>query len=386
MTSSPRPQPHTKDMLAIAPATRMVIRLRILPYPAWSAELQIDGTRSGGRGSRPTSRIAGRGIAPVRGSGRRGLELRSWRTDSDGGVSGSAYRAWAETNGREGSDLKSVTSPGRQAVGGAADAVLGTAMDASVDHRRANVTMAEQALYGACVVTGIEHMTGERMPESAAGGGLREAGPQDGDPDGALDDGLVKVMAVTPARDRMAVGPGGGEDPLPGPFAGSRRIGAVRAIRQVDPTGAAGDVHFVEPPSKVELSREVGLGARGEDRHAALGSRSAADRDRVAREIDVFDPQAAALDETQAGSVEKRGHEPGGAVHLVEEGLNLTRREHEGKRPGYSWPIGKISCVLAPESGNVIFGLLGVRLSPCPYEHHSRPGRRISSCAARSRP
>src|SRR5437016_2499145 len=134
------------------------------------------------------------------------------------------------------------------------------------------------------------------MPESAAGGGLREAGPQDGDPDGALDDGLVKVMAVTPARDRMAVGPGGGEDPLPGPFAGSRRIGAVRAIGQVDPTGAAGDVHFVEPPSKVELSREVGLGARGEDRHAALGSRSAADRDRVAREIDVFDPQAAALE------------------------------------------------------------------------------------------
>jgi hypothetical protein len=68
--------------------------------------------------------------------------------------------------------------------------------DVSVDHRRGHVAVTQQLLHRADIVTVLQQVGGERVPQAVAGDPLRETGIRRGQLDGALDDGLVEVVAT----------------------------------------------------------------------------------------------------------------------------------------------------------------------------------------------
>jgi hypothetical protein len=55
-------------------------------------------------------------------------------------------------------------------------------------------------------------------------------------------------------------------------------------------------------------------------------------------EIEVFDPQLSAFQQTQTGTVEQAGHKLWNPAHLCESGLRLLSREHDRKTAGTPWP------------------------------------------------
>lgn len=67
-------------------------------------------------------------------------------------------------------------------VGGAADAGVAAVEDVRVDHRGADVGVAQELLNGADVGAVLEEVRGEGMPEGVTGGVLGKARLADGQP------------------------------------------------------------------------------------------------------------------------------------------------------------------------------------------------------------
>src|SRR5580765_3039580 len=81
-------------------------------------------------------------------------------------------------------------------VGGASDAGRPLVEDMGVDLRRADVAVAEELLHRADVAAGLEQVRGEGMPQGVARGGLWDFGAPDSVLHGALEHGLVEVVAA----------------------------------------------------------------------------------------------------------------------------------------------------------------------------------------------
>ena len=75
-----------------------------------------------------------------------------------------------------------------------------------VDHRGAHILVAEQLLNGAYVITTLQQMCGEGMPQSVATCLLGDSCPSPSFPHGALDQRLVQMMAAMFARLAIAYG------------------------------------------------------------------------------------------------------------------------------------------------------------------------------------
>src|SRR5690606_11346643 len=103
------------------------------------------------------------------------------------------------------------------------------------DHRRRDVLVAEQGLDRADVAAVFEQVGREGVAEAVTGGALRDAGGEDRAADGALQDGLVEVMAAELAGDAIAVEAGRGEDPLPGPIAAGGGELSRQGVGELDP-------------------------------------------------------------------------------------------------------------------------------------------------------
>ena len=84
----------------------------------------------------------------------------------------------------------------------------------------------------------FEEVRRGRVTERVGGGSLGDPGTARGILHDALEHGLVKVMSAPLARLAVAVGPRGGEQPLPDPFAAG--IGILPGERggQFDPAGS----------------------------------------------------------------------------------------------------------------------------------------------------
>ena len=83
------------------------------------------------------------------------------------------------------------------------DAAAPAIEDMGVDHRRADILVAEQLLDGANVIARLQEMCGERVAECVRGGGLVDTGISDGLCNGPLDGLLVDVMAAGSGRSRI---------------------------------------------------------------------------------------------------------------------------------------------------------------------------------------
>ena len=116
-----------------------------------------------------------------------------------------------------------------------------------VDHRRADVPVAQQLLDGANVVAVLPQVGGERVPEGVARGGLGDPGAADRLLHRPLKDGFVEMVTATLAGDAVHVDARGREDPLPSPGSARVRVLAEERAGQLDPAGAVPEVVFVLP-------------------------------------------------------------------------------------------------------------------------------------------
>ena len=124
--------------------------------------------------------------------------------------------------------------------------------------------MAEQLLNGADVVTVFEQVSGERVAERVAAGGLADFGLTESLLDRALDDGLVQMMAATLAADAVHIMTRGGEDPLPAELAPGVRILSRERIGEGHPAGAVLQIGAVLAADDVELLEQAWSGGRRE--------------------------------------------------------------------------------------------------------------------------
>jgi len=106
---------------------------------------------------------------------------------------------------------------GREVVGGAADGEGSAVEDMGVDHRGADVVVAEEFLHGADVVAVFEQMRCERMPQRVSGGPLVNASQPHGIFHCPLNRAFMYMVAVEPAVLPVAVVMPCGKDPLPWP-------------------------------------------------------------------------------------------------------------------------------------------------------------------------
>jgi hypothetical protein len=82
------------------------------------------------------------------------------------------------------------------------------------------------------------------------------------------------------------------------------------------------------------VALEVARGAGRKHGAAVAGALAAADEDLVAAEVDVLNAQPATLQQAEAGAVQQRGHQRGGAVDARENGAHFLTREHDGDVQG----------------------------------------------------
>src|SRR5207247_1070351 len=90
--------------------------------------------------------------------------------------------------------LESGASCRENAVGRASDGAWAPVQDVRVDHGRADVLVAEELLDCPNVVAVLQQVGGKGVAERVAAHALGDARPKGGNPDGALEDGFVKVM------------------------------------------------------------------------------------------------------------------------------------------------------------------------------------------------
>src|SRR5262245_36419256 len=84
-----------------------------------------------------------------------------------------------------------------------------------VDHRRRDVLVPEELLDGSDVVSVLQQMGGERMPERVAGRSLGQRRRRNGLFHRALQDHLVQMVPTALPGLAIDVGPRGWEYPLP---------------------------------------------------------------------------------------------------------------------------------------------------------------------------
>ena len=101
------------------------------------------------------------------------------------------------------------------------DAQRAAPKDVGVDHRGADVLVAEELLDGSDVEACLEKVGGERMAEGVRAHGLGDAGGDAGPVNGPLKDCLVQMVASALASCPVGIVARRGEDPLPRPLSWS---------------------------------------------------------------------------------------------------------------------------------------------------------------------
>lgn len=123
-----------------------------------------------------------------------------------------------------------------ESVDGRSHACRTPVQDVRVDHRGRDVFVAEELLDGADIASIFEQMGGERVPEGVAGSPFPDSRVPHRSADGPLHDGLVEMMTASLTRRCLMVGSRGGENPLPGPFAASRRRLSRQGVGKLRPS------------------------------------------------------------------------------------------------------------------------------------------------------
>ena len=144
-------------------------------------------------------------------------------------------------------------------VGRAPDAGWASVEDVRVHHRRGHISMAQEFLHSADIVTVFEQVGGEGVAERVAGGPLGDTGGQHSVLHGTLEDRFMQVMAATLAGHLVHVGARGWEDPLPSPLTTRVGILAREGPRQLNPAGALPQISLVLLAHPRHVADELGF-------------------------------------------------------------------------------------------------------------------------------
>lgn len=139
-------------------------------------------------------------------------------------------------------------------VQGTPNAPASAVEDVGVDHRRADVPVAEKFLDGPDVVPFFEEMGSERMPERVAGDPLGESGNFGGLLDGPLENRFVEVVTIQSTGECILVLPCRGKYPLPAPLLLGSWIFPIQFIRKSNVTTAPRQILFVLRLDLIESS------------------------------------------------------------------------------------------------------------------------------------
>ena len=240
------------------------------------------------------------------------------------------------------------------AVEGAHDAQRAAVDDVRVDHRGADVLVAEQRLDGADVRSGFEQVRGEAVAERVTGRALLEGGGRGGVADGLLQGGLVEVMEHDSPGRRVGAGARRGKEVLPREARrGARHLRAER-VGKVDLAASHGELCQMDSADGIELGGETLAGPGGQEGGAVVGTLATTDGDLTAVEVDVFYAEGEGLLEAETGAVEELAEEAEGRLELLEQGHDVAAREDGGE------VLGTLGALEAVERGQVEFEHLAV--------------------------
>lgn len=141
----------------------------------------------------------------------------------------------------------------------------------------------------------------------------------------------MEVMPAPLFGARLDVGSRRGEDPLPDEGASGRRALAGERIGQLDPPCPFAQIAGVEFAHAPKLVTQRGERRAWQKGRAIFAPLAAANEDLPPLEVEVFDPQAAALEKPQARSVHDQRHQRGRPVQLSKHAHDFRTREHHGQ-------------------------------------------------------
>jgi hypothetical protein len=240
-----------------------------------------------------------------------------------------------------------------------------------VNHGGLHVFVAEKFLNGADVVAVLKQVGGEGVAEGVRGNVFVDFCGLGSSANGFLEEGgvgVVTAVALTPGHfakhplgaprgrgETLTPGPfakhpfgaprgrgesgvagelGGGEEVLPGEFTGGVGVFDGEGVGEVDFAESVCEVGLVDTLDDLDLGLEGRDEGIREDGDAVVFAFAIADDDGVVTKVYVFDAQAQAFHQAQAGAVEELGHEFGDAGHVVDdsEGFGMGEDGREGAR------------------------------------------------------
>ena len=146
--------------------------------------------------------------------------------------------------------------------------------------------MAEQLLYGADILTGLEEMGREAMAEGVATGGLEDAGVTDGAADGALQGALRGVVPADDAGSGVGGPSSGREEVLPAELTVGLGVLLRQGMGEEDAAMAVIEVLLMEDADVIDLATQGVFQGPGQQGGAILLPLAVADDDVPLAEVE----------------------------------------------------------------------------------------------------
>ena len=214
-----------------------------------------------------------------------------------------------------------------------------------IDHRRTDILVAEQFLYGTDIVSTFEQVRGEGVAEGVAGSVFRQFCLADSPFDGVLQVVFEDVVATDKAGAWIRGAFRCGEDVLPSPLFCGVGILAFEGIRKMDRAVALHEVLPMQSVGDFELGSQGSVQAGREHGHAVFVTFALANGELVLSEVNVLDAQPYTLHEAQAGTIEQARpiralrHEPFCSRKVAQNRLDFGASENNRQAFGAFRPL-----------------------------------------------
>ena len=203
-----------------------------------------------------------------------------------------------------------------------------------VDHGGGDIFVAEEFLHRPNIRPAFEQVRRKGMPECMTTRRLLETGLDDSLLDCPLQQGFHEVMALLAAGAWIDGTFWSRKDVLPAPIPVGVGIFAFQRVGQMNGAEAFSEVFLVFDLHFRQVQLQRFFERFRENGDAVLFALAIADEDLLVTKVDVLHPEANTVHQAQAGAIEQIGHEPVGAGHLGQDGLDFVAGEDDGQADG----------------------------------------------------
>ena len=199
-----------------------------------------------------------------------------------------------------------------------------------IDHCGANVGVAQQLLDGPNVVTFVQQVGCKRVAETVAATCLGNPGLTDCRLYDPLNGRLIDMVAGEDFRDGIFASSCGGEDELPIPLSGGIRKLCSERVGKNSFAESFLNVFLMDGVDFLEMELQSFLYCDGEDGRAVFVSFAASDHDPVLGEVDVFDTEAEAFEQSESRAIEEVADDPVDAFKVGDDLFGFFAGKHFG--------------------------------------------------------